>query len=51
MIGVNVGDILHPQDYGELGNVFQSQGNDTEQVSIYCLVMYSVCALNGHNFS
>nr|QIA61845.1 hypoxia-inducible factor 1-alpha-like protein [Halichondria panicea] len=32
VIGVNVGDILHPQDCTELGSVFRTQGHDSEQV-------------------
>ena len=32
MIGVDVADILHPQDCAELGSVFRTQGHDSEQV-------------------
>ncbi len=31
MIGVNVQDIIHPQDCSEVVRIFQSQGQDTEQ--------------------
>lgn len=38
VIGVNVQDIIHPQDCSEIVRIFQSQGQDSEQGLYICRI-------------
>lgn len=38
VIGVNVQDIIHPQDCSEVVRIFQTQGQDSEQGTLVKLV-------------